>query len=313
MNIPELAHYQFKDVNPAFIRVYGFTGNEGDYFFAYDTHGFCRGAYPVKYQLIRAFGDTDDIEDLQGFKVGDPILPGYYQASTGKFFKLNSNKMFLFQPLGLFKMNVTGLGEEIELNIIPELTASVLDFDYAPVIQDVYKDENVFFNLKAENVEDIEVTKSQVGKGFIKPVKRYLSESNKFVNYVYEATDDDEGILQLNAFATNIFSGEDIETELIIILENSRPDKEEPQQESTIVYDNNDITIVRRDYKSFGEYLFVEGMPLRVILKVYKGNRVFTVSGNPAINKGRIYGTKGVQKIEVLKVGNKQINEVIEL
>lgn len=227
----ELMHYQVKETLPAFIVITNtdqLGADPSDYYFTYDVDMFCRGGYYAIYDYARGFGTDPNTSIKEGFYLGEQMYLGFYDVSLDKYFKLETEAVFIYSSLGLYTTTAT-IGDEIELNVNPNLVQSSIVFDYIPANQDIYRDANVFFDIEDHLVNDLTVTVIN-GAGFLEKVNRWVSNPGKFVNYVYHATDTDS-ILMVKASGIGRYSGDPISEIGIVILTNSKPYQPPPDSD----------------------------------------------------------------------------------
>lgn len=258
----ELMHFQVKETYPAFIVITNtaqLAADASDYYFTYDADMFCRGGYYATYDYARGFGTDPNTYRKEGFSVGEQMFLGFYDSSGDKYYDLEINKELSYGSLALYMVNAH-IGEEIELNVNPELVQSSITFDYIPTTQDIYRDENVFLDIESENIKDltIEVT---TGGGTLEKVKRWIKNPGKFVNYVYHSVDTDS-LLMVKASGTGRYSGDPITEIGIVILTNSKPTPPDPEPgpEPSLVFENEYIKITKENFRIFGMRFFIENL-----------------------------------------------------
>jgi len=251
----ELTHYTIKESYPAFIVITNspvLFPEATDYYFTYNVENYCMGGYFAYIDYARAFADDPNTNIIEGFTNGETIFLGFYDSSADKYYNLITDIDLTYKSLGLYKV-VALPGHEIELNVNPALTASEIKYTDLPAEQDIYKDENVFFNIITKNIVDLN-TEILKGGGTLKVVDRWVN--NGFVNRQYTSVNDDN-VAVFKTTGIGMYSGEPIVVLDSVVLNKSDPEiKPPPETEERILYSDASITVEVRPSK-WGEEIWV--------------------------------------------------------
>jgi len=231
----ELLTYDFKteglDIAPSFISIWDLQATPDDWLFTFGDDYICKGAKIYKgtgivnfRTFVWALPDNPDQDGINGFLPDEKINIGIYKAAEGKFYELTGGENPNFRPLGLHQFKNAKIGSEITLNISAEYLEPTLEFKYLPLSFDPVRQNNMFFAVNAENVEDVQ-TILLSGNGILKHVNRMINTVDGWhtVNMVYEAAaSDTEAIIKTTA--KRLFSDETvIDIAMIPMSEQSTP------------------------------------------------------------------------------------------
>jgi len=238
----QLTHYTIKESLPSFIVITNtptLFPEPSDYYFTYSDDMFCRGGYYAYIDYARAFGDDPGTNVKEGFATGDTIYLGFYDSSIDTYYNLITDLELTYKSLGLYKV-VALKGLPITLNINPALTDSEIKYTDLVESQDIYRDENVFFNIIDKNVTNL-TTEIVQGGGTLKVVDRWVTDH--FVNRQYTAVESDT-VAVFETTGEDIFTGDIITVTQSIKLTSSKPNIPNPvDPEVTTLFTDANVNI----------------------------------------------------------------------
>ncbi len=284
---PELLFHK-TEPTPTFISISNSTDNAifslGDWVFAYSDDK-CFGSAKLSDGMLPAFGE-DSWQN--GFKYGDKIKLGLFDFETGKFYQLEGNTtdwlkgestQLKWYPLGLYKFEITGVGEEIGLIADPELSEVKLTIEANT--DAVKPGDKVFLKVRAKNTGDPFVIAQ--GNGTIEEVKRWVSGFG-WVTHIYTPADNDKTVF-INAAALSNFTKGMATAQQQITVESKVTKPGEPSGDG-VIYENAEYGFsLEKRTRGAMELVYLtpnDQFEYRLILARSDGNKSLNAGNIPA-------------------------------
>lgn len=275
--------------NPAFISVTGlsmeFVDTQDSLVVYSEETKLCYGSYPVlspnSYNFVVAYGNDEYEQGRTGFNQNETIKLAYYDAQMDSFFDLDYNitdwqgnpSELKFIKFGMYKVEVLGVGDLLTLNTDPELSEVFVKVEGEKEVDH----DDYFFSAGGKNIQGLIVVTS--GTGQLKKGKWWVD--NKWANYKYIPAPNEQSVT-ITALATNIFTEALISDAFLV-----KFSSEQPQGEGVTVGENEYYKIVKKPFRSFGDYVFITNKDQRKLgLRLYFNKDGKVTSNVQVLDKG---------------------------
>jgi hypothetical protein len=247
---------------PSFISISGLNqeivDNE-DYILAYSEDTMlCYGASkanPNGNSFIAAMCNDGSTTKKDGFDFREDIKLAFYDSQLDDFFELEFKVTnwqtgdvvdLKFMNLGLFKVEVTSIGDLIDMSYDEELAEVKLEI----IGEEKVDKDDYFFKVSDKNIKSFIVVTS--GSGQIVEGRWWDSKQNMYCNYKYIPAESEQSVT-ITAVGTDGFTEEMVTTTKLV-----KFGTEQPSNEETLIFENEYYKIIKKPFRSFGDYIFVE-------------------------------------------------------
>lgn len=248
--------------NPSFLSVrnldMGFV-DPNDHLITYsESDNVCYGSYPIStsnFNYVMAMGNDGTTTKKDGFGNREDIKLAIYDKQTDTILKLEytvkdwqgNNIELKYSKFGMFIVEITAIGDPISLDYHEDLAQVLITIKG----EDEVDMDPYFFELKTQNVNNPIVVASMGGE--IVEGQWWIKEQQMFATHKYIPVGNEKSIT-ITSIGTDAFTGQMVTTAKLVKFGEEQP---EPPEETTIG-ENEFFRIYKKEFRSFGEYVFFE-------------------------------------------------------